>query len=102
MARGELQEKLCGRQGDVWVVGAQNAGKSSLINSLMGHKGGAKAKFAPLTAAPLPGTTIGCVELPGVLPAPHRMWDTPGIIQVSSLDPVQCWVCVSSVYVWVC
>ena len=71
------------------MVGAQNAGKSSLINSLSGHKGGAKARDAPLTAAPLPGTTIGCVELPGVLPSPHKMWDTPGIIQASSPPQLQ-------------
>jgi len=69
----------------VWVVGAQNAGKSSLINAMCGHKGGSKARNAPLTAAPLPGTTIGCVELPEVLPSPHRAFDTPGIIQPQQL-----------------
>jgi len=53
---GSVQE-MVGARGDVWVVGAQNAGKSSLINAmqrLAGLKGGQK-----LTTAAQPGTTLG-------------------------------------------
>ena len=47
------------------MVGAQNAGKSSLINALTGHTGGAQAKKAPVTASAMPGTTVGCIQLNG-------------------------------------
>jgi ribosome biogenesis GTPase A len=53
---GSVQE-MVGARGDVWVVGAQNAGKSSLINAmqrLAGLKGGQQ-----LTTAAQPGTTLG-------------------------------------------
>ena len=45
-------------QGDVYVVGAQNAGKSTLLNSLRREKGLPET----LTIAPLPGTTLGLVK----------------------------------------
>ena len=53
---GSVQE-MVGARGDVWVVGAQNAGKSSLINAmqrLAGLKGSQQ-----LTTAAQPGTTLG-------------------------------------------
>ncbi|DBA79360.1 TPA: hypothetical protein ACH3X2_000008 [Trebouxia sp. C0005] len=53
---GSVQE-MVGARGDVWVVGAQNAGKSSLINAmqrLAGLKGNQQ-----LTTAAQPGTTLG-------------------------------------------
>ena len=53
-------QEMVGMRGDVWVVGAQNAGKSSLINAmqrLSGLKGSQQ-----LTTAAHPGTTLG--ELP--------------------------------------
>eukprot|EP00242_Pyramimonas_sp_CCMP2087_P010112 CAMPEP_0198205970 /NCGR_PEP_ID=MMETSP1445-20131203/9494_1 /TAXON_ID=36898 /ORGANISM="Pyramimonas sp., Strain CCMP2087" /LENGTH=627 /DNA_ID=CAMNT_0043878475 /DNA_START=46 /DNA_END=1929 /DNA_ORIENTATION=+ len=78
-------EKLCGKKGEVWVVGAQNAGKSSLINALTGHKGGNMATKAHVTAAALPGTTVGCIQLNEVLPAPHKVWDTPGVLQAHQI-----------------
>ncbi len=52
-----LLKKMLGPRGDVWVIGAQNAGKSSLINSMRRC-----AKLPPsrdLTTAVLPGTTLG-------------------------------------------
>ena len=52
----DLQEKV-GTRGDVWVVGAQNAGKSSLINAMQ-KVSGVKAK-KQITTAALPGTTLG-------------------------------------------
>ena len=52
----DLQEKV-GARGDVWVVGAQNAGKSSLINAMQ-KVSGVKAK-KQITTAALPGTTLG-------------------------------------------
>ncbi len=53
-------QEMVGQRGDVWVVGAQNAGKSSLINAmqrLAGLKGSQQ-----ITTAAQPGTTLG--ELP--------------------------------------
>lgn len=50
-------QEMVGMRGDVWVVGAQNAGKSSLINAmqkLAGLKG-----TQQLTTAAHPGTTLG-------------------------------------------
>ena len=50
-------QDMAGSRGDVWVVGAQNAGKSSLINAmqrLAGLKGSQQ-----ITTAAQPGTTLG-------------------------------------------
>ena len=96
----------------MWVIGAQNAGKSSLINALRrdfkqsAHCDGddASAKplpdfiqreseapaecFQPITEAAVPGTTVGFIRLDGVLPSRRcRVWDTPGFensVQLSS------------------
>jgi ribosome biogenesis GTPase A len=68
-----------GIQGDLWVVGAQNAGKSSLINALKRESGTLEAT-APLTTAPLPGTTLGMTPVSGLpLLRRSRCYDTPGI-----------------------
>jgi len=49
-------------------VGAQNAGKSSLINRLSKRYGGpGEADGGPI-ASHLPGTTLGVVKLPKLLP----------------------------------
>ncbi|KAK3233815.1 hypothetical protein CYMTET_55909, partial [Cymbomonas tetramitiformis] len=84
-------EELCGDEGEVWVMGAQNAGKSSLINAMSGYRGGTKSNKllarAPVTASTMPGTTIGVVEVKNVLPAPHRMLDTPGLLHPHQLTP---------------
>jgi ribosome biogenesis GTPase A len=79
----DLQKSLMGGSGgDVWVVGAQNAGKSSLINAMqkavkVGRTGGKKAE---VTAAPMPGTTLGVVPVSGgIVPKGCDMLDTPGV-----------------------
>eukprot|EP00854_Cymbomonas_tetramitiformis_P013837 gene13837-16352_t len=78
----------------VGVVGTAqltNAGKSSLINAMSGYRGGTKSNKllarAPVTASTMPGTTIGVVEVKNVLPAPHRMLDTPGLLHPHQLTP---------------
>lgn len=68
-----------GIQGDLWVVGAQNAGKSSLINALK-REAGTLECTAPLTTAALPGTTLGMIPVEGIpLMAKSRCYDTPGV-----------------------
>ncbi|GMH38392.1 hypothetical protein BSKO_06276 [Bryopsis sp. KO-2023] len=82
-----------GVRGDLWVVGAQNAGKSSLINALKQATGTSGTK--DLTTAPLPGTTLGVVEVKG-LPMPRKchVYDTPGVkhgFQLTTIvSPVEC------------
>ena len=61
-------QDMVGMRGDVWVVGAQNAGKSSLINAmqrLSGLKGNQQ-----LTTAAHPGTTLGELPRTPQLPQP--------------------------------
>ena len=63
-------QEMVGMRGDVWVVGAQNAGKSSLINTMQRLSG---LKGSPqLTTAAHPGTTLG--ELPH---SPWLAWLSP-------------------------
>eukprot|EP00873_Tetraselmis_striata_P015974 jgi/Tetstr1/436238/TSEL_025082.t1 len=77
--------ELVGSRGDVWVVGAQNSGKSSLINALRVARKkaeGARGKVDPkklLTIAALPGTTLGMIPVNGIMPAGAQMFDTPGV-----------------------
>ncbi|EFJ44727.1 hypothetical protein VOLCADRAFT_118673 [Volvox carteri f. nagariensis] len=67
-----------GFRGDLWVVGAQNAGKSSLIRA-MKRLAGTDGKGDP-TVAPVPGTTLGLLQVPGIPLGPkHRTFDTPGV-----------------------
>ncbi|KAL4422880.1 hypothetical protein ABPG75_009077 [Micractinium tetrahymenae] len=66
-----------GVRGDVWVVGAQNAGKSSLINAM--RQVARLPKERDVTTAPLPGTTLGMVRVGGLLPTGCKMLDTPGV-----------------------
>ena len=91
----DLQKSLGGAAGagggDVWVVGAQNAGKSSLINAMKkvverernGRGGGRAAtpsRSVEVTAAPMPGTTLGVVPVTGgLVPRGCEMLDTPGV-----------------------
>ena len=64
--------------GDVWVIGAQNAGKSSLINAM--RKTVKSRSEKEVTAAPVPGTTIGIVNVSGgIVPPGCDMLDTPGV-----------------------
>ncbi|CAK8543147.1 unnamed protein product [Lathyrus sativus] len=68
---------LAGPRGNVWVIGAQNAGKSTLINMLAKKEG---AKVTKLTEAPVPGTTLGILRIGGILSAKAKMFDTPGLL----------------------
>ncbi|GAB2286997.1 hypothetical protein Dimus_021383 [Dionaea muscipula] len=68
---------LVGARGNVWAVGAQNAGKSTLINAIGKHVGG---KVSHLTEAPVPGTTLGIIRVEGILPGNGKLFDTPGLL----------------------
>lgn len=68
---------LAGPRGNVWVIGAQNAGKSTLINAFAKKQG---VKVTKLTEAPVPGTTLGILRIGGVLSAKTKMFDTPGLL----------------------
>ncbi|KAK7309014.1 hypothetical protein RJT34_05414 [Clitoria ternatea] len=70
-------KNLAGPRGNVWVIGAQNAGKSTLINAFAKKEG---AKVTKLTEAPIPGTTLGILRIAGILPAKTKMFDTPGLL----------------------
>ncbi|GMI74903.1 hypothetical protein like AT4G10620 [Hibiscus trionum] len=70
--------EMAGPRGTVWAVGAQNAGKSTLINAIGKCVGG---KICFLTEAPVPGTTLGIVRVEGVLPGQAKLFDTPGLLQ---------------------
>ncbi|CAH9109918.1 unnamed protein product [Cuscuta europaea] len=70
-------KELAGPRGNVWVIGAQNAGKSTLINAFA-KKGG--VKVTKLTEAPVPGTTLGILRVRGVLSGKAKMYDTPGLL----------------------
>lgn len=74
---------LAGKRGNVWAIGAQNAGKSTLLNAIAkcvdgGGEGGKVVSH--LTEAPVPGTTLGIVRVEGVLPAQAKLFDTPGLL----------------------
>ncbi|XWS76443.1 hypothetical protein CRYUN_Cryun01aG0176600 [Craigia yunnanensis] len=70
--------EMAGPRGTVWAVGAQNVGKSTLINAIGKCVGG---KIGFLTEAPVPGTTLGIVRVEGVLPEQAKLFDTPGLLQ---------------------
>ncbi|XP_065853348.1 GTP-binding protein BRASSINAZOLE INSENSITIVE PALE GREEN 2, chloroplastic [Euphorbia lathyris] len=70
-------KELAGPRGHVWVIGAQNAGKSTLINALAKKEG---VKVSKLTEAPVPGTTLGILRIGGILSAKAKMYDTPGLL----------------------
>ncbi|TYI65133.1 hypothetical protein E1A91_D09G136300v1 [Gossypium mustelinum] len=70
-------KELAGPRGNVWVIGAQNAGKSTLINAFAKRE---KANITRLTEAPVPGTTLGILRIGGILSAKAKMYDTPGLL----------------------
>lgn len=70
-------KELAGPRGNVWVIGAQNAGKSTLINAFAKREG---VKTTRLTEAAVPGTTLGILRIPGILPSKAKMYDTPGLL----------------------
>ncbi|XP_020600150.1 GTP-binding protein BRASSINAZOLE INSENSITIVE PALE GREEN 2, chloroplastic [Phalaenopsis equestris] len=73
----EQVAEFAGPRGNVWAVGAQNAGKSTLINAMARCVG---RKMTQLTEAPVPGTTLGIVRVEGVLSGQAKLFDTPGIL----------------------
>ncbi|KAK3027147.1 hypothetical protein RJ639_041248, partial [Escallonia herrerae] len=68
---------LAGKRGQVWAIGAQNAGKSTLINAIGKCVSGS---VTHLTEAPVPGTTLGIVRVEGVLQGQAKLFDTPGLL----------------------
>ncbi|MQL70810.1 hypothetical protein Taro_003129 [Colocasia esculenta] len=70
-------KELAGPRGNVWVIGAQNAGKSTLINTFAKKEG---AEITRLTEAAVPGTTLGILRIGGILPAKAKLYDTPGLL----------------------
>nr|XP_016438117.1 PREDICTED: GTP-binding protein BRASSINAZOLE INSENSITIVE PALE GREEN 2, chloroplastic-like [Nicotiana tabacum] len=70
-------KELAGPRGNVWVIGAQNAGKSTLINAFAKKEG---VKATKLTEAAVPGTTLGILRIGGILSAKAKMYDTPGLL----------------------
>ena len=79
-------EDMLDRGKEVYVVGAQNAGKSSLINRLSQRYGGPGEEDGGPIASPLPGTTLGMVKLPALLPNSSDVYDTPGLLQPFQLS----------------
>lgn len=75
---------LAGPRGNVWAVGSQNVGKSTLINA-MAQWGPAADSGAKLTESPVPGTTLGVVKVDGVLEGRAKLYDTPGILNPSQI-----------------
>ncbi|XP_021744561.1 GTP-binding protein BRASSINAZOLE INSENSITIVE PALE GREEN 2, chloroplastic-like [Chenopodium quinoa] len=70
-------KESAGPRGHVWVIGAQNAGKSTLINTFAKKEG---VKVTKLTEAAVPGTTLGILRVGGVLSGKAKMYDTPGLL----------------------
>uniref|UniRef100_A0A7N0T492 CP-type G domain-containing protein n=1 Tax=Kalanchoe fedtschenkoi TaxID=63787 RepID=A0A7N0T492_KALFE len=70
-------KELAGPRGNVWVIGAQNAGKSTLINAFAKREG---VNASKLTEAAVPGTTLGIIRIGGILSAKAKMFDTPGLL----------------------
>ncbi|CAN8246580.1 unnamed protein product [Cochlearia groenlandica] len=73
---------MAGKRGNVWAVGSQNAGKSTLINAVGKVVGG---KVWHLTEAPVPGTTLGIIRVEGVLPSEAKLFDTPGLLNPNQI-----------------
>uniref|UniRef100_A0A2P2ITK1 G domain-containing protein n=1 Tax=Rhizophora mucronata TaxID=61149 RepID=A0A2P2ITK1_RHIMU len=78
--------ELAGPRGNVWAVGTQNAGKSTLINAMGKSVGGGDGKICQLTEAPVPGTTLGIVRVEGVLPGQAKLFDTPGLLNPNQIS----------------
>jgi 30S ribosome assembly GTPase len=77
----ELIEKYRGN-GDVYVVGCTNVGKSTFINKLL-REFGAEDE-AMITTSNIPGTTLDMIDVP--LDDGSVLYDTPGIINHNQLS----------------
>ncbi|XP_059826094.1 nitric oxide-associated protein 1 [Hypanus sabinus] len=64
-------------QGDVYLVGGTNVGKSTLFNTLL-HSDYCKSKASDViqraTVSRWPGTTLNLLKFPIINPTPHRMF----------------------------
>lgn len=72
------------RNTDCYIIGMQNAGKSSMLNALtqVFDKDSKDRKTDLVTAAFLPGTTLGFVKVTGFpVGKSCRVFDTPGLLQ---------------------
>lgn len=80
----QLVEKIAHyQQGrDVYVIGATNVGKSSLINRLLQDYGGGGGD--EITTSFYPGTTLGTIRIP--LENDREIVDTPGIVNRDRLS----------------
>ena len=81
---GELaaREGVPGRR-DIYLVGAVNTGKSSLINRLQEMryaKKGELASSSAVTSSIYPGTTLGLVAFPLIPARDGTVYDTPGVL----------------------
>ncbi|GAV87740.1 MMR_HSR1 domain-containing protein [Cephalotus follicularis] len=77
--------ELAGPRGNVWAIGAQNAGKSTLINAMAKCIQGGGKILSYLTEAPVPGTTLGIVRVEGVFPGQAKLFDTPGLLHLHQI-----------------
>ena len=80
--------------GDIYVVGAANAGKSTLLNRILDppvrdeapkkrRAGNANARKGAVTTSPLPGTTLKFIKVD--LGNGRSLFDTPGLLIRGSL-----------------
>ena len=81
---GELaaREGSLGRR-DIYLIGAVNTGKSSLINKLQEMryvKKGELASSSAVTSSIYPGTTLGLVAFPLIPARDGTIYDTPGVL----------------------
>ncbi len=85
-ARQLAEERDC----DIYVIGSANAGKSTLINHILGgyrshdgeprkrRAGNANARRGQVTTSPLPGTTLRFIKVD--LGDGRFLYDTPGLL----------------------
>ena len=91
-ARGLADEMDC----DIYVVGAANAGKSTLLNNILGsdddtetgsvprlRAGNRNKRKSAVTTSPLPGTTLKFIQVD--IGGGRSLYDTPGLLVPGTL-----------------